>query len=58
MQFHHMLHLLLCQYLPANAGVSLTGLTFNTLLNPVPLGILLVYFLKTNRCSIIFLYIN
>ena len=41
----------------ANAGVSLEGLTFATLLNPVPLGIVLrTIFWKTNRCFCPFIY--
>ena len=32
----------------ANAGVSLEGLTFSALLNPVPLGILAGLFWKTD----------
>ena len=37
----------------ANAGVSLEGLTFATLLNPVPLGLFLDYFLEN---KLVFLY--
>ena len=42
----------------ANAGVSLEGLSFATLLNPVPLGIVCGLFLKTNWSIFIFLFIN
>ena len=43
----------------ANAGVSLEGLTFYTLLNPVPLGIVMESLLwETNRCICIILYFS
>ena len=41
----------------ANAGVSLEGLTFATLLNPVPLGIVLGLFLE-NKLSLLLSYIS
>ena len=42
----------------ANAGVSLEGVTFASLMNPVPLGILCgLFFWKTNWCIYFFIYI-
>ena len=41
-----MLLLELCHLAFANAGVSLEGLTFKSLLNPVPLGIVAGLFLE------------
>ena len=42
----------------ANAGVSLSGLTFNTLLDKVPLGILLGLFLGKQLGVLLFSYIS
>ena len=42
----------------ANAGVSLEGITFNTLLNPVPLGILCGLFIGKQLGVFIFSYIS
>ena len=42
----------------ANAGVSLEGLTFATLLNPVPLGIVLGLFLENKLVFLLLSYIS
>ena len=42
----------------ANAGVSLEGLTFKTLLNPVPLGIVLGLFFGKQICVFVLSYIS
>ena len=42
----------------ANAGVNLEGITFNTILMPVPLGILLGLFIGKQVCVFVFSYVS